>query len=649
MMRARFASVVTLLACLFLLLPMQSFGQAVYGSIFGTVTDPSGAVIPNAKVTVTDTRKGTSDVYTTNESGNYSATHLIPDIYTIKIEAQGFTTAQSDNIQVSADTGSKFDAALKTGAQTETVQVTAEAPQLKTDRSDVAIEFNERYVQDLPLFNRNFTDLELLSPGTQKLVGWSHASTENPQGSQQIFVNGQHFSGTGYELDGTDNQDPILGIIVVNPNLDAITEAKVALQNYDAEFGKAVAGLVTVQTKSGSNDLHGSGFWYRRSDANAARDPFTQPNTPDPITGRIIPYARWNNFGGTIGGPILKDKLFFFGDYQGTRQASGLTNQLTVPTAHVVSTCLAATGFCDLSQYNSIIGSQASAGGYLYDPLTGDSSGNGRLAFCGAAGGVANPTPANCPTPNQIPVGRLSQQALAMLKLFPAPSNSQITNNLNASGSGPFNANSYDTRIDYDPTQTMQVFGRFSAARFNLSGKGSLGALGGVGVGLGGLAGSSITHNYSLASGFTKTFSGTLLTDFRFGYFKYNPTTHKPDEGTTPAKNFGIPNVNMGDVFTSGLPSFEDVGPISSFGDGLNVATVHWWKASSSSSSSITGRKFGAIIRSSSAPTSVMRKICEYPVTPTAPATCISAPVLRLWPDPVAWALPVSFWAMFRK
>ena len=105
--------------------------------------------------------------------------------------------------------------------------------------------------------NRNFTSFELLSPGTQKMVGWSHAATENPQGSQQIFVNGQHFSGTAFELDGTDNQDPILGIIVVNPNLDAIQEAKVSLQNYDAEFGKAVAGVVTVQTKSGSNEFHG--------------------------------------------------------------------------------------------------------------------------------------------------------------------------------------------------------------------------------------------------------------------------------------------------------------------------------------------------------------------------------------------------------
>lgn len=571
MKRARFASLLLLLLGLLLLLPLQSFGQAVYGSIFGTVTDATGAVIPNAKVTVTDVRKGTSDTYTTNGSGNYTATHLIPDVYKIKIEASGFAAAESDEITVSADTGSKFDAVMKTGAQTETVQVTAETPQLKTDRADVAVEFNEKYVQDLPTFNRNFTDFLLDSPGTQKLVGWGHAVTENPQGSQQIFVNGQHFSGTGYELDGTDNQDPILGIIVINPNLDAITEAKVATQFPDAEFGKAVAGLVTVQTKSGSNELHGSGFYYRRSDANQARDPFTQ-FAPDPVTGRFLPRARWQNFGAAAGGPIIKDKLFIFGDYQGTRQTSGITNLATVPTARVISTCLAATGFCDLSQYNSIIGSQTTSSGYIYDPSTGDPvTGLGRAAFCGSAGEVVNPTPGNCPTPNQIPVSKLSPQALAMLKLFPAPTSNAIQNNFVSSGSGPFTQNGFDTRVDYDLSQATQVFGRFSLARFSVSGKGIFGALGAVGTGIGGLSGSSLTHNYSLASGLTHTFSPTLLADFRFGYFKYNPTTHKPDEGTTPAKNFGIPNVNMGDVFTSGLPSFEDVGPVTSFGDGLNV------------------------------------------------------------------------------
>src|SRR6185312_17123905 len=141
MKRARFASLILLLLGLSLLLPLQSFGQAVYGSIFGTVTDPSGAVIPNAKVTVTNTRKGTSDTVTTDASGNYRVTHLIPDLYQVKVESQGFETSVSESLQISADTAAKFDTALKTGAQTETVQVTAEAPQLKTDRADVATIF----------------------------------------------------------------------------------------------------------------------------------------------------------------------------------------------------------------------------------------------------------------------------------------------------------------------------------------------------------------------------------------------------------------------------------------------------------------------------------------------------------------------------
>ena len=175
-----------------------------------------------------------------------------------------------------------------------------------------------------------------MAPGSQKMVGWSHAATENPQGSLQIFTQGQHFSGTAFELDGTDNQDPILGIIVVNPNLDAVTEAKVSLQNYDAEFGKAVASVVTAQTKSGSNQLHGSGFLFRRSDAQQARDPFTQ-FAADPITHRFIPPSRWAQFGGTIGGAIIKDKLFFFGDYQGTRQTNGVSGTFTVPTSRAAS------------------------------------------------------------------------------------------------------------------------------------------------------------------------------------------------------------------------------------------------------------------------------------------------------------------------
>jgi hypothetical protein len=566
--------------------------QAVYGSILGTVTDPSGAAVPNAKVTVTSQTKNTSVETTTNDSGNYSVTHLIPDVYSVRVEGEGFKVLQFKDIPVSADAAAPVNAQFQVGSTSEQVEVTAEAPQLKTDRAEVAVEYDTRMVENLPILNRNFTSLELASPGTQKL-SWGHAATENPQGSQQIFVQGQHFSGTGYELDGTDNQDPILGIIVVNPNLDAVTETKFALQNYDAEFGKAIAGVMTAQTKSGSNDIHGSGFWFRRSDANQARDPFTQ-FAPDPITGRFIPRARWQQFGGSIGGPVIKNKLFFFGDYQGTRQTNGITNQLAIPTALVQNTCNPAkntTGFCDLSEYAK---AGLPGGGQIYDPNTGTPNvGNGgdRMPFCGPLGCTLEPNWIPMDAAHAAAVGHpaasvVSPQAAGILALFPAPQTSGISNNFLGSGSGPFKQDSFDTRIDYSASSTVNVFGRFSLDYFSLSGKGVLGPLGGPGSGLLGLSGSSITHNYSLATGFTKTINTSLLTDFRFGWFKYNPQTQKPDGGT-PMTAFGIPNANTSDPKTSGLGEFQlgsdpstgnggapnngSALAISSFGDGLGV------------------------------------------------------------------------------
>jgi Carboxypeptidase regulatory-like domain/TonB dependent receptor len=564
----------------------SALGQAVYGSILGTVTDPTGAAVNGAKVTVTSETKNVSTETTTNESGNYSVTHLIPDVYAVRVEGTGFKTLEFKDIQVSADTGAKVDGQFQVGSASEQVEVTAQAEQLKTDRADVSVEFNARAVEDLPILNRNFTSFELLSPGTQKLVGWSHAATENPQGGQQIFVNGQTFSGTAFELDGTDNQDPILGIIVVNPNLDAIQETKVTLGNFDAEFGKAIAGVVTVQTKSGSNDIHGSGFWFRRTDATAARDPFTQ-FAPDPVTGRLIPSARWQQYGATLGGPIVKNKLFYFADFQLTRQENGVSNDETIPTALLESTCVAGGTNCDFSSYASNIGNGTAGdpSNFLYDPATGTSSGAGRSAFCGshpefvpfgpATAGYLAKNQAACATPFQIPVSRMSAASLNMLAAFPSPTNGNSTTNFVGAGSGPYNQNSFDTRFDYATSPTINVFGRFSLNYFALSGAPSLGAVGGIGYGPGGLAGKSNVHNYSLATGVTKTFSSTLLGDFRFGYFQYNPLTAKPDVGVAAMTNFGIPNANQTGsqaLETSGLGEFDLDGTGSNFGDGLGVA-----------------------------------------------------------------------------
>jgi outer membrane receptor protein involved in Fe transport len=508
----------------------------VYGSILGTVTDPSGAAVSGAKITVTSQAKNLSTVATSNESGNYAVTHLIPDTYTVRIEGTGFKSLETKNVQVSADTSTKIDAQFQVGSTSEQVEVTAEAPQLKTDREDVSVEFNSKQLAELPIFNRNFQSLELLTPGTQ-VLGWSHAATENPQGSKQIFVNGQHFSGTGYELDGTDNQDAILGIIIVNPSLDSVTETKMTTQNYDAEFGKAIAGILTAQTKSGSNEFHGSGYFYDLDPVGPAVNPFTGKPQPN----------NWKQYGGAVGGPIIKNKLFFFGNYEGTRRTQGASFLVTVPTNLVRSTCLTSgSANCDLSEY--LTAGLSGGAGQVFNPYEPDGA---RTQYAG----------------NIVPMSVLQQfdpngVAEHILSLLPAPnapgasgSNGTI-DNYSANGSGSFNDYQYTARIDYAVNQKLNVFGRYTHAHFQLSGAPVFGEqIGGPGLGPIGLAGQSLIQNYSLATGFDYTLSSSLLTDFRFGWFRYNPHSTKFDQSnSTAATDLGLPGLNTSDPSTNGLP-----------------------------------------------------------------------------------------------
>ncbi len=578
MKRSVWTTIITLclLSCLW---APSALGQAVYGSILGTVTDPSGAAVNGAKVTASSQTKGVSTEATTNESGNYSITHLAPDVYSVRIEGQGFKTLEFKGVQVSADSGSRLDGQFQLGGTSETVEVTSEAPQLKTDRADVAVELTSQQVNDLPVINRNFQSLELLTPGTQTLTGWSHAATENPQGSKQIFVDGQHFSGTGYGLDGTDNQDPILGIIIVNPSLDTVTETKIATQNYDAEFGKATAGIMTAQTKSGSNEFHGSGYFYDL-------DP-TGPAT-DPTSGKAVPNS-WKQYGATLGGAIIKNKLFFFGGYEGTRRKSGVALTIGVPTALVTNTCLnTAVNYCDLTDYTN---NPASGNGFVFNPWQTPGSRTPYTTY-NAGSVTSKPCSLTNPCTTQIPKTVLATYdptgvAEKILGLLPAPNvtglQNPTLNNYSANGSGSFNDYQYTTREDYTVNQKLQIFGRYSHAHFTLSGNPVFGpTIGGPGLGYLGLAGTSNINNYSVATGFNYTFGTTLLMDFRFGYFRYNPHSTKFDQGSTSAAtSLGLPGLNIsGDATTNGLPAlvFEKTigqsnqgGSSSGLGEGLNV------------------------------------------------------------------------------
>jgi len=548
-----------------------ALGQAVYGNLVGTVTDPQGNAVAGAKVTLTNTAKGTLEEATTNESGNFSVTHLIPDTYKVHIEAPGFKAYDITSVRVDADTSVRADAVLQVGAVTQTIEVTGEIPQLQTDKTDVATIFSTQQVESVPIFNRNFTTFQLLSPGAQ-IQGWGHAASENPQGSRQILTNGQHFAGTGFELDGTDNQDPILGIIVINPNLDSINEVKITSQDYDAEFGKAIGAIVTSQTKSGTNEIHGSAFDFERSNSNFASDPFTQ--TPSKIAAgqHQVPSGNWNQFGGTVGAPIIKNKLFVFGDYQGQRAHVGGTASSRIPTGAERSGDLSALG---QNIFDPYVTTDAAHTTLMLDasgkPIPTTALQRGGAAPC-PAGGFCGQFPGN-----RIPAQRLSQPAQNLLALLPTGQTllDPTANNFSGSGSNVLNADNFDVRSDYVLNSKTQVFGRYSYQKFLRSGPGLFGDVAG-GPALpadsgGQFAGTSKVRNQSLATGFDYTFSPTLLTDVRFGYMRYHVQVAPGGVGTTPAEDAGAKGLNVDTLYTTGMPYFHVTGALPDFNFGYSL------------------------------------------------------------------------------
>ena len=523
--------------------PGLMFSQAIYGSVYGTVTDPSGAAVPGATVLVTDVQKGTSQTATTNATGNWTVEHLVPDDYIVKVDASSFSSSTSSPLQIHADVAQKVDLALTVAGSTQNVTVTSEAPALKTDRADVSEVLDERAIANLPNFTRNFTSFLLLTPGIQH-SSFNIAGPENPQGGLNLNSNGSNYGEQGFLLDGTDNRDPVLGIIVINPTLDSISETKVTTQNYDAELGGAAGGIVSVLTKSGGNALHGDVFFFRHSDRFYARNPFNQ-FAPDSITHRTIPSEVYGQFGGSVSGPIKKDHSFFFLDYQGLRNRLGTSLTQNVPTALVRDTCLTATtGNCDLSEY---IKPNGTSNGILYNPVTKQPYST---------------------TPGQIPVSALSAPAVALLKLLPA-SNSPgqgINNNYVASGSGSLNSDQADIRLDEQLKERLHLFGRYDIAFFRLFGQPVFGTAGGNGFGQFGSTGNTKVQNQSATVGLDFAVKPTLLTDLRVGFLSYHVAESKfPGEIT--ATQLGIPNLNTAPD-TGGSSSFSfNNGAVSNLGN----------------------------------------------------------------------------------
>ncbi len=534
----------TIFSVLFATAP--TWAQAVYGTIVGTVVDASGAAVPNAKVTITDMGRDVSQATTTNESGNYTQRFLIVGRYRVRVEAGGFKVTVQDNISVSVDTEVKVNSRLEVGEVTQILEVSAETGILKTERSDVASTYSSRTLTELPVLNRRFTNFQLMTPGVVSFpTSLTAASAENPQGSYRMLVNGQSFAGTSHLLDGTDNHDAVLGWIIINPTLESVTEAKITTANYDAEFGVASAGVVSAQTKSGTNQLHGSLFEFLRNDHMIARNPFTQSRVIPNSNGRTIPLTQWNQYGGSIGGSIIKNKLFYFGDYQGTKRNTGGGALLRVPSEAERTGNLSATGV------------------NIFDPASG-------------APAVRTQFPGNI-----IPQSRLSTPTLNLLKLIPSANTSASLDQPNFASSGgvKFNDDAFNVRVDHFTTDKIHTFGRYSVQDFRTVAPGSFGLVaGGPGLDSSGstsaYAGASDSRNHSIAAGFDYNIRPNLLTDFRFGYMRYHVFGQPNGIGTSPAKDAGIPGVNVDANFNSGMPAFFINGYGSSlfkFGYALGV------------------------------------------------------------------------------
>jgi outer membrane receptor protein involved in Fe transport len=558
----RFVTVLAL-ACLSLLLstirvPVAN-AQAVYGSIGGNVVDVAGATVSNAKVTITDTARGVVFTTQTDGSGRYDERHLIAGHYQVKIEAQGFKTEVAA-VDVSVDTLTTFDAKLQPGAVTETVNVVDEAPLLKTERTDVSTVLSTEQVNELPTFGRNFSQLLLVTPGTVQFC-WGDTSTENPQSGLAVNANGQMFVGVNTILDGTDNRDFLYGNMLIVPNLDSIAETKVTTSSYDAEFGQISAALVTVSTKSGTDKWHGSGFFYRRSDATFARDPFAQANA-DPITGRYIPPTLWGQFGGSIGGALIKNKLFIFGDYQGTRAHDGGSAQAVVPTA-------AERGgdFSAWASNNPIFNPLCTSGtpgcnNGIQDNLSArpQFSYNGKL--------------------NVIDPSLISPVATALLNYVPLPLPAmenapgyQVGNpNYEAGGDEIYHADALDARVDYFYSEKLRLFDRYTFTQFHKEAPGLFGgAAGGPQLNPIGYTGVGDTRPQSNSFGVSYPIKPNLLMDARFGWYKQRINVNPLVTGNF-ATQAGAPGLNIpSDPTTNSMPHFsinEGSGNLD-FGNGL--------------------------------------------------------------------------------
>jgi hypothetical protein len=497
------------LALLLCLLPRTSSAQAVSGTILGDVKDSTGAVVPGATITLTNTGTGQSKTVITDSKGEFSAPQMPTGTYNVIAEMSGFKKVSLANVRLGVDQKVRVDVKLELGAMTEAVEIQAEVPLVQTASSDLSATIESKTIETLPLNGRNFVALTRTVPGVTRGNPGSNIDGGGSlawRASASFSANGQRPRDNNYLLDGVDNNETWLQTVVIFPSVDALDEFKLQTSTYSAEFGRSMGGVVNLQIKSGSNRFHGSAFEFLRNDRFDANNWFNNR------AGREKPEFSQHQFGATLGGPIIKGKTFFFADYQGMRIDQGQTYLSTVP-----SEAMRQGNFSEINRP-------------IYDPLTGA------------------PFPGNI-----IPPSRWDPASANVLRdLIPAPNTGgtrnalgQNINNYLINPSTKRQDNQFDVKIDHALNDNNRFFVRYSFQKTHRDQPATL-PHGDAGTTFG--AGDGNIKAHSFAFNDTHTFSSSWLNEFRVGYSYIQFFMTSIDYGQNLANQVGIPGVNLNEV-----------------------------------------------------------------------------------------------------
>ena len=516
-----------------LLLTSASQAQAVKGALLGTISDTSGAAAAGATVTATETRTNISVNTVTNNDGNYVFANIKDGVYRVEATLKGFKKVVRDNVTVDVNTTVRVDLALQVGELTETVTIEAGAAAiLQTDRADTGRLLESKQVSELPLgFNRNFQGLLITVPGATRPTR-PHSQFFNSQDSLESKVNGQSRMSNNFQIEGVDDNEKTGLLQVYIPAADAIETVSIATSNFDAEFGRAGGAVSNVTLKSGTNDIHGSGFFFGNNNNGwlQAGDYFTHTTAP----------THYRQAGATIGGPIKKNKLFYFGDYQYTTDTRGVVNRLVVPYPEWFG------------------GNFSNSPTTIYDPATGNTTdGTGRTAFANKI----------------IPSNRISPISKKLLSFLQAPN---IPNAALGTPNFIFNevfekkTHAFDTKVNYNINEKNTLSYRFSFQQPKVFQPSAYGIYGGPNSG-GGFGGTGTQNTISTAANYTRTFTPTLILEARFGISWYHNVAVSQADGLKTSTDVGIPGVNL-DNFSSGLTTItisQFTGPVLGFVNSL--------------------------------------------------------------------------------